>query len=94
MAAAAGLKLWENKHGARILQRNGIEFMNFAGNLEFPAFLLPDLLPNRLVFGKILTGAAAPAQEGRFPCNREQKTGGSPLSLWSIERSKKGAIKL
>ena len=23
-----------------------------------------------------------------FPCNREQKTGGSP-SLWSIERSKK-----
>ena len=94
MAAAAGLKLWENKHGARILQRNGIEFMNFAGNLEFPAFLLPDLLPNRLVFGKILTGAAAPAQEGGFPCNREQKTGGSPLSLWSIERSKKGAIKL
>ena len=78
MAAAAGQNWQNNKQCAQILQYNQIEF---AGNFKFPAFLLPALLPKRLVFGKILTGAAAPAQEGGSPVPANRKQVGSPFAM-------------
>ena len=78
MAAAAGQNWQNNKQCAQILQYNQIKF---AGNFKFPAFLLPALLPKRLVFGKILTGAAVPAQEGCFPVPASKKQVGFPFAM-------------